>query len=81
MLRISKLLLNTNLKYYSLDNVSNGRTFKNFGHKRQPVPRITVLWHGFLTFSFIGLGIEWKRIGRMIFGEDFGKETETSPFE
>lgn len=39
----------------------NTRTFKNFGHKRQPVSMFTTLWHGFLTFTFIGLGINWKR--------------------
>lgn len=38
----------------------NSRQFKNFGHKRQPEARFTVLWHGFLTFSFIGLGLNWK---------------------
>lgn len=37
------------------------RTFKNFGHKRQPIPGVSLLWHGFLTFTFIGLGVEWKR--------------------
>lgn len=37
------------------------KNFKNFGHKKQPVPRFTFYWHAFLTFSFIGLGIEWKR--------------------
>ncbi|CAK1553546.1 unnamed protein product [Leptosia nina] len=38
------------------------RTHKNFGHKREPEQMFTVLWHGFLTFSFIGLGLNWRRI-------------------
>ncbi|RVE52829.1 hypothetical protein evm_002486 [Chilo suppressalis] len=36
--------------------------FKNFGHKRQPVSGVTVLWHGFLTFTFIGLALKWDVI-------------------
>ncbi|VVC92881.1 unnamed protein product [Leptidea sinapis] len=54
------------------------RTFKKFGHKQQPVPAITVLWHGFLTFTFIGMGINWKRISRFMFGEEPNQE-QTSP--
>ncbi|CAG4937269.1 unnamed protein product [Colias eurytheme] len=46
------------------------RTYKNFGHKREPEPRFTVIWHGFLTFSFIGLGVEWKRVLKFFFGDD-----------
>lgn len=37
------------------------RTFKNFGHKREPEAFVTVLWHGFLTFSMIGMGLNWDR--------------------
>ncbi|CAH4019767.1 unnamed protein product [Pieris brassicae] len=51
---------------YRLDK----RTYKNFGHKREPEPLFTVLWHGFLTFSFIGMGIEWKRMYRFFFDEE-----------
>lgn len=40
--------------------VTQNRTYKNFGHKRQHVSTFTTLWHGFLTFTFVGLGINWK---------------------
>ncbi|CAH1644217.1 unnamed protein product [Spodoptera littoralis] len=58
------------LRYLKPVTIINQRSFKNFGHKRQPIPVITTLWHGFLTFSFIGLGIEWKRIRTFLFGAD-----------
>lgn len=49
------------LRNFKTTVVVSQRTFKNFGHKRQPIPFVTTLWHGFLTFTFIGCGIEWKR--------------------
>ncbi|XP_026328863.1 uncharacterized protein LOC113236865 [Hyposmocoma kahamanoa] len=52
----------------------NTRTYKNFGHKRQPEALVTVLWQGFLTFTFIGIGIEWKRIAKIFFGDEHGVE-------
>ncbi|CAH2268007.1 jg10199 [Pararge aegeria aegeria] len=62
----------------------SSRGFKNFGHKRQPESTFTVLWHGFLTFTFIGMGIEWKRISKYLLGGDDGDETNSiisSPLE
>ncbi|KAJ0179984.1 hypothetical protein K1T71_004575 [Dendrolimus kikuchii] len=56
--------------------LSSQRTYKNFGHKRQPVPTVTFLWHGFLTCTFIGLAIEWKKIGHFLF--DNGKEADAA---
>ncbi|PZC85315.1 hypothetical protein B5X24_HaOG201811 [Helicoverpa armigera] len=50
--------------------VISNRPFKNFGHKRQPIPVVTTFWHGFLTFTFIGLAIEWKRIKNFLFGDN-----------
>lgn len=41
-------------------NLASKRNFKNFGHKREPIPLVTTLWHGFLTCTFIGLGLEWN---------------------
>ncbi|KAF9814050.1 hypothetical protein SFRURICE_004397 [Spodoptera frugiperda] len=58
------------LRHFKPVTIISQRSFKNFGHKRQPVPVVTTLWHGFLTFSFIGLGIEWKTIKTFLFGED-----------
>ncbi|CAH0727862.1 unnamed protein product, partial [Brenthis ino] len=60
--------------------IINNRSFKNFGHKRQPESRFTVLWHGFLTFTFIGFGIEWKRVTKFFFGESTN-DTKTGPFD
>lgn len=54
--------------------MSSQRTYKNFGHKREPIPTVTILWHGFLSFTFIGLGVEWKKIGNFIFGTEEGTE-------
>lgn len=47
------------LKLYN-SSLNTRRTFKNFGHKPQPIPGVTILWHGFLTFTFIGCFIDWK---------------------
>ncbi|CAB3252083.1 unnamed protein product [Arctia plantaginis] len=59
------------LRHSKTINVVSSRSIKNFGHKRQPVPIITTLWHGFLTFTFIGLVLEWKKIKMLIFGDAF----------
>ncbi|OWR55176.1 hypothetical protein KGM_202461 [Danaus plexippus plexippus] len=39
----------------------------------------TTLWHGFLTFTFIGLGINWKSVTKYLHGES--SEEMKSPLE
>lgn len=60
-----KVLLNTSvlgiLRDSRKSNLVFSRPIKNFGHKRQPVPLVTTIWHGFLTFSFVGLVIKWEK--------------------
>ncbi|CAG9115534.1 unnamed protein product [Plutella xylostella] len=51
------------------------RNFKNFGHKKQPTPPITMWWTGFLTFTFIGMAIEWKRVAKFFLGDAAEEES------
>lgn len=59
MLRMPLIILRC--RSMGVINSLNSKGFKNFGHKKQPLPIVTVLWHGYLTFMFIGLCINWKR--------------------
>ncbi|XP_046416802.1 calcium uptake protein 1 homolog, mitochondrial isoform X1 [Neodiprion fabricii] len=40
-------------------NLTHQRWYRNFGHKKDPMPWLKSFWMAFLTFGFIGFAIDW----------------------
>ncbi|KAG8225641.1 hypothetical protein J437_LFUL010326, partial [Ladona fulva] len=43
------------------------RTFKNFGHKPVPEPRLTKIWYSIIGFGLIAVIYNWKGLFRYLF--------------
>lgn len=56
---VANSILNNKYKKYNYQ-YENYREYKNFGHKPEPTPNITLFFHSFILFSFLAAVFDLK---------------------